>query len=95
MRNDVTDSVSLRTGTIEVVPESGFDVITANITREVLRDLFPAFHRKMSPGGCLQLSGVFARDRDVLLASASDHGFTLRHDATEDGWWAGQFRPDT
>jgi ribosomal protein L11 methyltransferase len=92
MRNDVTDSVSLRTGTIEVVPESGFDVITANITREVLRDLLPAFRQKVRPGGLLLLSGVFAGDRDALLAAAADHGFALHQDATEDGWWAGRLK---
>lgn len=93
-RNDVADAVTLRTGTIEVVSEADFDVILANITREVLRDLLPTFRQKIVPRGRLLLSGVFTRDRDALLTSASEHDFTLQHDETEDGWWAGDFVAD-
>jgi len=87
-RNEVAPAVTLRTGSLDVVPETNFDAILANITREVLRNLLPAFREKMAPGGSLLLSGVFVRDRDTLLATAADHGFSLYQDATEDGWWA-------
>ena len=91
-RNDVASIVTLRSGSIDVVPEAAFDVVLANITREVLRDLLPAFQQKVRPGGLLLLSGVFTGDRDALLAAAADHGFALHQDATEEGWWAGRLQ---
>ena len=44
--NKVDDQVTFREGTIETVPEVGFDLILANINRNVLLDLLPVFARK-------------------------------------------------
>jgi ribosomal protein L11 methyltransferase len=89
--NGVADAVTLRAGPIDAVPDTGFDLVCANITREVLRDLLPAFRTKLEPGGTLLLSGILDRDRAAMVDAAAAHGFVLQTEAREDGWWAGRF----
>lgn len=91
-RNEVVDCVDVRYGTIEVVPETGFDVILANISREVLVDLLPAFAERIVPEGDLILSGVLLEDQMRMQEAAAEHGFRLVDTAAENDWWAGVCR---
>lgn len=88
-RNDVADRVDVRCGTIDTVPETGFDIILANISREVLVDLLPAFAERIVPDGYLILSGVLMEDQMRMQEAASTHGFRLIDTAAENDWWAG------
>lgn len=90
-RNDVADRVTLHVGTINAVPETSVNVVCANITREVVRDLLPAFRARLASGGALLLSGILERDRGTMVDAAAAHDFALQDEATEDGWWAGRF----
>lgn len=87
--NGVADRVDVRRGTLDVVPEDGFDVILANITREVLLEMLPGFADKLVPGGHLALAGVFASDREQMRDATAQNGFRFLHDAHEGDWWAG------
>ena len=53
--NDVADRVAIRSGTIATVSDDDFDVVCANVTRDVLLDVLPAIARKTAPGGRLLL----------------------------------------
>ena len=86
--NGVSKQVDFREGGIEVVPEEDFDLLLANINRNVLLDLLPAFAAKMRADGRLVLAGLLRQDREQMLAVADEHAFTLAHEATEGAWWA-------
>lgn len=88
-RNGAAARVELRRGSIEAVPETGFDLILANINRDVLTELLPAFAEKLHhPNGRLILSGLLHTDRDVMLdAAAQQYLFSLK-EASEEEWWA-------
>lgn len=86
--NAVTAPVDVRRGTIDVVPERGFDAILANITRNVLLDWMPLFAEKLAPGGRLILAGIFEEDRDSMLTAAAEHNLTLVRERAENNWWA-------
>jgi ribosomal protein L11 methyltransferase len=88
-RNDVADRVDVRRGTIDVVPETGFDVILANINRGVLVELLPDFAERIAPDGHLILSGVLLEDQMRMRDAASEHGFRVVDHAAENDWWAG------
>ena len=86
--NKVDGRVAFREGTIEVVPEAGFDLVLANINRNVLLDLLPAFAQKVKPGGHIILAGLLTADRDCILSAAAVHRLAAVKEASEDEWWA-------
>lgn len=86
--NGVADRVTFRPGSIEVVPEAGFDLVLANINLNVVLGFMPAFAGRLRTGGRLVLAGLLRQDRARVLEEAARHGFTLAQEATENEWWA-------
>lgn len=87
--NDVADRIEVRQGTIDdVVPETGFDVILANIERDPLLALLPAFAEKRARGGRVALAGLTEDDEPQMRAAFADHGFSIEREARENDWWA-------
>lgn len=92
-QNEVTDCMTVRKGSMGVVPDTCYDLVAANITRRVLVDLMPELVSHLAPNGTLLLSGVLQPHRDSLLDVAESRGLHLDGEATEDGWWAARFSP--
>ena len=67
--------------------EGLFDVVTANINRNILLADMPAFVSKMAPGATLLLSGFYTEDVPMLVERAKELGLTL-HEQREDENWA-------
>ena len=93
-KNDVTDGVTVREGSVEETPDTGHDLVVANITRRVLLALMPDLVSRLAPDGTLLLSGLLHPQRDSMLGATRDHALTLDAEATEDGWWAARFSLD-
>ena len=91
-RNEVADRVTLRTASVDAVEATGFDVICANITRDIILEMLPTWVQQLALGGRLVVSGLLHRDRARVVEAAETHGFALQEDATDDGWWAGHFQ---
>lgn len=86
--NGVAGRVAVRQGAIDVVPEAGFDLILANIERDPLIELLPAFADKLVDGGRVALAGLTHDDRPRMREALATHGFTIERDAAENDWWA-------
>ena len=67
--------------------EGTFDVVVANINRNILLADMPAFVSKLTPGGSLILSGFYATDIPLLVDKAQSLGLTL-NDQHQNGEWA-------
>jgi ribosomal protein L11 methyltransferase len=93
--NGVADRVEFRAGSIETVPESGFDVIVANINRHIIIQMMPEFRFRIRPGGHLVLSGLLVSDRDAIVGAAASRDFRRISESTEGEWWAGVFAQGT
>ena len=72
----------------QVIPalDGTFDVVTANINRNILLADMPLFVSRLVPGGHLLLSGFYRDDLPLLLDSARSHGLRLVSQ-TNDGDW--------
>jgi ribosomal protein L11 methyltransferase len=69
------------------IPGTAYDVILANINKNVLLDQLPVYGRVIANNGLLMLSGFFVTDAPDLIAAAAQVGFTwVRTDAREN--WA-------
>ena len=66
--------------------EGLFDVVTANINRNILLADMPAFVSKMAPGATLLLSGFYTEDVPMLVERAKEQGLTLRGQREDQNW---------
>jgi len=86
--NGVADRFEVREGSLDAVPETGFDLVLANINRNALLGLMPTFAAKLAPEGRLVLAGLLRTDRDVMLAAVRAAGLAVYDEATENEWWS-------
>jgi ribosomal protein L11 methyltransferase len=66
--------------------EGAFDIIMANINRNILLADMPAFRQKMAPGARLILSGFYTADIPQLTARATELGLRLVSQKEEADW---------
>ncbi|MEX0894685.1 MAG: 50S ribosomal protein L11 methyltransferase [Balneolaceae bacterium] len=66
--NQVGDKVEVRRGGVEVIPENReFDIVLANINRNVILQMFESLTDFLKQGGALCLSGLLKKDRESIL----------------------------
>lgn len=65
----------------ELIFDGFFDIILANINKNVLLDEMHLYHKYLAPGGLLLLSGFFVTDIPDLLAECTKHSL---HEITRD-----------
>ncbi|WP_296702491.1 50S ribosomal protein L11 methyltransferase [Algoriphagus sp.] len=76
-------------GTIrEVNPEGPFDIVLANINKNVLLDEMKIYADLIPPKGHLFLSGFYNEDVDDLLECAKPMGLSLISKLSKDNWAA-------
>lgn len=63
-----------------------FDIILANINKNVLLDEIPLYAGYLAPNGLLLLSGFFTEDIPDLMAVATKHGLSHVADDSKDNW---------
>ena len=66
--------------------EGSFDLVLANINRNILLNDLPAFRKKMSPGARLILSGFYTADSPLLIEKAASLGLTLEKQKEDHDW---------
>ena len=66
--------------------EGTFDMVLANINRNILIADLPMFRKKMSPGALLILSGFYTSDSQLLIQEATTHGLTLLQQKEDHDW---------
>jgi len=92
--NDAAEQITVRQGTIDdAVPETDFDVILANIERDPLISLLPAFADKLADGGRIALAGLTEDDEPPMRSAITEQGFRIEREARENEWWAVVLRP--
>jgi len=67
--------------------EGAFNLVLANINRNILLADMPQFRTKMTPGAMLILSGFYTADSPMLIDKTQTLGLTL-HQQVSDGDWA-------
>ena len=81
--NRVSPRVEVCCGDASLLQKGKFDVILANINRNILLQDLPTYIRSLRRGGTIVLSGFFEGDVPLLLAAASGfHSSTL----SRNGW---------
>ncbi len=63
-----------------------FDIILANINRQVILDNIAALKENLIPGGILLLSGLLEDDETIVHEKAGSYGLILREKNLRQGW---------
>ena len=79
-------NISLKIGKIEDFEQTGFDLILANITINVLVQLWPELAKRIAPGGLLLSSGILAEQEDEAVQALKASGFQIQS-KQKDGEW--------
>ena len=66
--------------------EGAFDLVLANINRNILLADLPLFREKMAPGGRLILSGFYTADSQMLMEKAASIGLRLLSQKKDNDW---------
>jgi len=73
-------------GSKEVIPDAVYDVVLANINRNILLDQIESYANVLKPGGTLILSGFYDEDCEVLLQKAAEFGIQFSEKRLTDNW---------
>lgn len=81
------DTIQAIHGTLDHIFDSGYDIILANINRNVILDSLAVLHQKLNRRGVLLISGVLKRDVDLLKKPIEKLRMTV-DETLERGDWA-------
>ena len=81
-----------RCGDIDSILEKDFDIILANINRNILLRHLPSYSEKLSKNGILFLSGFFNSDSEDLKQAAMQEGLSFIDQKSEENWCALKFQ---
>lgn len=87
-RNGVADKVNCLLGDASLLDEKRYDVVMANINRNILLADMERYCRALRVGGTLLLSGFYESDVDALRTCVENFGMQMNELRTRDGWVA-------
>lgn len=83
--NDVS-TFEIITGDLAALVGDSFDIILANINRNVIEESFPTFRTKLSAQGWLLCAGFLDEDAPALRRHLEHSGLVVRQALSRDGW---------
>jgi len=90
--NGVENSIEILTGEIDVVKENDFDLILANIQKNILLEIAEKIKAKLKPNGLVILSGLLESDKIAIENKYHSLGFRTEEIEQMDEWIAIVFR---
>ena len=86
------DSISVFQGDASILPDKGpFDVVIANINRNILLNDMKHYVARMNPGARLFMSGFYTDDIPAIREEAERNGLRFVHHKEKNRWAAVQF----
>ena len=85
-KNRLAEAVHTLYGDGSLIQANKYDLILANINRNILLQDMDTYYRGMRKGGVLVLSGFYTEDIPVLEASAVEKGFKMVATRDIDNW---------
>lgn len=75
------EGIDVRQAILSDVDDSTYDIILANINRQVLLDSANRLNQLISPSGILLISGILEQDKDIVMQAYQDAGW--QHTSTK------------
>ena len=84
--------ISVFLGDAELLKDQKYDIIIANINRNILLQDLPVYKRCLHTNGILLLSGFYTEDESLLQAKAKELGFEFLKKIERNNWLSLRFR---
>lgn len=84
--NGIAEQISVLLGTVEVVEGRKYDMVLANINRNIILNDIDRYAKALNNGGKLLLSGFLVEDIADIITSASERGLCPIAQSEEEGW---------
>ncbi|QNF32024.1 50S ribosomal protein L11 methyltransferase [Adhaeribacter swui] len=85
--------IEVRLGDVQqIAADEPYDLVLANINRNVLLDDIPAYSAKLQPGGFLVISGFYTEDLDLIQDKAQTANLEFTSVRTKNNWVSAVFR---
>ena len=91
LERNACKGIAVREGDVDLIDGMRFDVILANINRNVLLDHIPHYSSALTDGGQLLLSGFYTEDIPTISGSCLDAGLILSKKSERNNWVALKF----
>lgn len=86
------DGIQVMEGTMADVESNGFEIILANINRNIILQDLPLYGKHLVDGGLLFTSGYYMDDLDLIVNAAAPLGLQLESTGSKDGWCCSVFQ---
>lgn len=91
MRINNIDNIDVKCGDASLLTEGEFDVVLANINRNILLNDMPAYVARLKKGGQLLMSGFYLEDLGMIQEKATELGLTFVYHKVKDNWTMASF----
>ncbi len=81
-------NISVLKGDVSLIKEKKFDVIFANINRNILLNDLHSYSDSLNSGGEILLSGILAGDKEIINQCALKYGLSFKSQKEENNWLA-------
>ena len=81
-------NISVLKGDVSLIKEKKFDVIFANINRNILLNDLHSYSDSLNSGGEILLSGILAGDKEIINQCALKNGLSFKSEKEEKNWLA-------
>ena len=89
--NNLDERLEVVLGTVEEVEGRIYDMVVANINRNIILNDLERYVAALRPGGKLLVSGFLEDDAPIVERAMAEHGLKLVERKEEDSWIAEAF----
>ena len=90
-KDRVHEKIDSRCGDASLIQAGKYDIILANINRNILLQDMATYTRGLLPGGVLVISGFYTQDLQMLTEEASRCGLEYEYHLEKENWVAAKF----
>ena len=84
--NGMKNKVKIELGELELMKSARYDIILANINRNIILDYLPMFSNLLKGPKVILLSGILLEDEQLILERAISCGLSLNESLHREGW---------
>lgn len=85
------ENIDVKIGGAELLGDKSFDIILANINRNILLNDIHVYSSVLNQGGYLYMSGFYVEDIPAITEECNKNGLTFCYNTTKENWTAVKF----
>lgn len=86
--NNLSDKIEISDSALASLPETKYDLITANIMLNTILEMLPDIVKRIKTGGIILFSGLLLIDEKAFATGIEKYGLHIKEQLTEGEWLA-------